>query len=82
MTERSVEERFVEIKEMPSKELLEDYLMGNSGPIGVTFNPQEGIFRRSMPRQEWLEYRRKTREQEMNYSNKIREEMQRLINYD
>lgn len=42
------------IKEMPDQQLLEDYLRGGYGPVGVIFNKQLGIFERTVVREEWL----------------------------
>lgn len=36
----------IEIKEMPTKELLEAYLDGHSGPVTVIFNRNTGKFER------------------------------------
>ena len=38
------------VREMPSKELLEDFLRGLSGPVSVQFDAERGVFVRVRPR--------------------------------
>jgi arsenate reductase-like glutaredoxin family protein len=44
MKERELEPKKIELKEMPSKEVLEAFLNGMHGKVTVIFNTEEGKF--------------------------------------